>query len=264
MASTAHQLAVLETASRANPPPVRRRVGRRASNPRNALRKTRPATTAARQGPRSLQTDPTRYGDGPNIYAYVHGDPVNGTDPEGTDDCSGGGDGFDVGCGIDTSISDALVAAAPSVEEITVRGIRSTVLQWLDLAGNVFIKIDPIVDVAQVALQPSVLGDGTLKSAQIKIANLLLKSTKTDKQPSKDPNKTNYNYNGGPRNAADAQKLAEQEFEELGGVDGTRANGTLTKDLGDGYEANLRDSTKGSGWTIDLIGPNGIRDTIRF
>ena len=33
---------------------------------------------------RFLQTDPIRYGDGANIYAYVHGDPVNGTDPNGT------------------------------------------------------------------------------------------------------------------------------------------------------------------------------------
>ena len=33
---------------------------------------------------RFLQTDPIGYGDGPNIYAYVHGDPVNGTDPVGS------------------------------------------------------------------------------------------------------------------------------------------------------------------------------------
>jgi RHS repeat-associated protein len=33
---------------------------------------------------RFLQTDPIGYGDGPNVYAYVHGDPVNGTDPSGT------------------------------------------------------------------------------------------------------------------------------------------------------------------------------------
>jgi RHS repeat-associated protein len=32
---------------------------------------------------RFLQTDPIRYGDGGNIYAYTHGDPVNGTDPTG-------------------------------------------------------------------------------------------------------------------------------------------------------------------------------------
>ena len=34
---------------------------------------------------RFLQTDPIGYGDGPNVYAYVHGDPVNGTDPSGED-----------------------------------------------------------------------------------------------------------------------------------------------------------------------------------
>ena len=32
---------------------------------------------------RFLQTDPARYSDGPNIYAYTHGDPVNGSDPSG-------------------------------------------------------------------------------------------------------------------------------------------------------------------------------------
>jgi len=35
---------------------------------------------------RFLQTDPIGYGDGPNWYNYVHGDPVNGSDPSGLDD----------------------------------------------------------------------------------------------------------------------------------------------------------------------------------
>ena len=39
---------------------------------------------------RFLQTDPIGYGDGPNWYAYTHGDPVNGSDPSGT--TSGDGD----------------------------------------------------------------------------------------------------------------------------------------------------------------------------
>jgi len=35
---------------------------------------------------RFLQTDPIGYGDGPNMYAYTGGDPVNGSDPSGLAD----------------------------------------------------------------------------------------------------------------------------------------------------------------------------------
>ena len=58
---------------------------------------------------RFLQTDPIDYGSGPNLYAYVRGDPVNLTDPLGLEppivicgNCgsgSGGGDGGGFGIG---------------------------------------------------------------------------------------------------------------------------------------------------------------------
>jgi len=63
---------------------MRRRVGGRPCNARNRLRKSRPATTAARQGPQSLQTDPIGQADDPNLYAYVKDDPTNASDPSGT------------------------------------------------------------------------------------------------------------------------------------------------------------------------------------
>jgi RHS repeat-associated protein len=60
---------------------------------------------------RFLQTDPIGYGDGLNIYAYVHGDPVNADDPDGMADHK---DEFPHVQAIDprTTVSELIVEAA--------------------------------------------------------------------------------------------------------------------------------------------------------
>ena len=91
MALPALQLAVLKTASRALPAPTRRPAGRRASNPRNDLRKSASATARERRGSWFLQTDPIGDKSNLNLYGYVHDDPVNSADLSGNTEIFIGG-----------------------------------------------------------------------------------------------------------------------------------------------------------------------------
>jgi len=87
---------------------------------------------------RFLQTDPIGYDDGLNIYAYTHGDPVNGTDPSGNWDTS-----------------------ATVVSEIVVAGYRFQIpVYWaasfqIHLANSdVIVPVFPGVDINGIRIAP--------------------------------------------------------------------------------------------------------------
>ena len=117
---------------------------------------------------RFMQTDPVGYKDGPNWYAYVHGDPVNGSDPTGLE-CTGsrienddgtcaatggnttGLDGYAQGMEKENGNGSFLIAAAgPPPEEGVGAGEGSAAAKSDDLAAGIAegaeIRLEQLID----------------------------------------------------------------------------------------------------------------------
>jgi hypothetical protein len=134
---------------------MRGRVGGRPCNARNRIRKSRPATTAARQGPQSLQTDPVGYKDDLDLYAYVKDDPINHSDPTGNDAWQVAWGVVEVVGGGASVVGGTIVAGAGVGTEGATLGISTPVsvpaigLGTLAIGGGALVVNNGIKDINQ-------------------------------------------------------------------------------------------------------------------
>ena len=193
---------------------------------------------------RFLQTDPIGYDDGPNVYAYVGGDPVNLSDPSGL--MVGGTGG--------------------TVEEVVITGVRlpKIILDFSKfIAANM--RFVPGLGLLSNVFGPDELGDGTYIGSSGEALTRLIAKSKLNTRKDAHDKLRNYDHqpddNGNPTGG---EKAARDEFKKLGIEESNRYDsGTEVGKMKDGTEVNVHLSRE-NGWTLHFKMRGGFETKFRF